>query len=267
MAKKLSDYADSPAVANYPNGKLVDESAPGANDGTLLREIPVNDMWTCFAKMMDNANITWSGGADNQTTSQFFEALIANVMPVGSLMNSFLTETQFNAQPGYDATKWVICDGRSVTGSRYHTVTGQTSIPNAQSRFQRMASTPDNLIRGFQPHSIGTHNHVMSHIHQQLYLASSGSDAVVYAMQTKSPSTVSFTGGSPAALTLAKTGVTSGTDISPSIPSGAPSAVYTAGVDNSPGGSGSTAVTGATSTASTETRPDTIIVNTFIRIN
>ena len=46
---------------------------------------------------------------------------------VGNKIESFLTEGQFQTING---PEWVLCDGRDVTGSLYHTVTGDTSIPN-----------------------------------------------------------------------------------------------------------------------------------------
>lgn len=49
--------------------------------------------------------------------------------PVGSVQESMLTEAQFQAQAG---SGWILSDGRSVTGSLYHTVTGLTTVPDAR---------------------------------------------------------------------------------------------------------------------------------------
>ena len=46
-------------------------------------------------------------------------------LPVGSVVNSFLTLTQFQGQAG---TGWILADGSHVSGSSYETITGQSSI-------------------------------------------------------------------------------------------------------------------------------------------
>lgn len=47
--------------------------------------------------------------------------------PVGAKTYSMLTEAQFQAQNG---SGWVLADGRNVSGSDYHTKTGQTTVPD-----------------------------------------------------------------------------------------------------------------------------------------
>jgi hypothetical protein len=54
--------------------------------------------------------------------------------PVGAILHSNLTEAQFQAEQG---AGWVLADGRSVTGSRYETVTGNANIPDLRGRFLR----------------------------------------------------------------------------------------------------------------------------------
>lgn len=46
---------------------------------------------------------------------------------IGAVQSALITESQFQAQFG---TGWVLADGRSVTGSRYATLTGKTTIPD-----------------------------------------------------------------------------------------------------------------------------------------
>jgi hypothetical protein len=53
---------------------------------------------------------------------------------VGDIRQSFLTEVQFQSLNGSD---WVLCDGRSVTGSSYETITGNPNIPDARGVFLR----------------------------------------------------------------------------------------------------------------------------------
>lgn len=52
-----------------------------------------------------------------------------SVGPVGGLMSAMLTEAQFQAIYG---TGWVLMDGRSVAGSKYASMTGNNSIPDAR---------------------------------------------------------------------------------------------------------------------------------------
>lgn len=46
---------------------------------------------------------------------------------IGAIQSAFLTETQFQGQFG---TGWILADGRSVTGSRYASLTGSASVPD-----------------------------------------------------------------------------------------------------------------------------------------
>ena len=53
---------------------------------------------------------------------------------VGDLVHSMLTEVQFQAQR---STNWVLADGRSVVGSEYEALTGNSSIPDSRGQFLR----------------------------------------------------------------------------------------------------------------------------------
>jgi len=57
-----------------------------------------------------------------------------DILPVGSVIHSMLTEAQFQAET---SSGWILADGRSVVGSRYAAITGATTSPNAQGRFLR----------------------------------------------------------------------------------------------------------------------------------
>ena len=59
---------------------------------------------------------------------------------VGSIQQSILTEPQWAAALGtVEAKKWVLADGRSVAGSKYAAVTGNSSIPDLRGAYMRMA--------------------------------------------------------------------------------------------------------------------------------
>lgn len=46
---------------------------------------------------------------------------------IGAIQSAILTEAQFQSQFG---AGWVLADGRSVTGSKYHSLTANTVIPD-----------------------------------------------------------------------------------------------------------------------------------------
>lgn len=53
---------------------------------------------------------------------------------IGEIISASLDETQLQTQMG---TEWVLCDGRSVVGSRYEAITGFSTIPDARGVFLR----------------------------------------------------------------------------------------------------------------------------------
>jgi hypothetical protein len=53
---------------------------------------------------------------------------------VGDIIHSMLTEEQFILENGGG---WVLADGRDVTGSKYATVTGNTTVPDMRGQFLR----------------------------------------------------------------------------------------------------------------------------------
>lgn len=58
----------------------------------------------------------------------------ATTTQVGDVVQSMLTEAQFQAER--DGT-WVLADGRSVSGSKYETITGNANIPDLRGQFLR----------------------------------------------------------------------------------------------------------------------------------
>ena len=72
---------------------------------------------------------TWQDAPTPATVSYFF---------VGDIRTALLTEAQFQAEVGTD---WILMDGRDVTGSGYHTLTGNTTVPNITSTGAFLRST------------------------------------------------------------------------------------------------------------------------------
>ena len=67
---------------------------------------------------------------------------LGSILPVGTIIHSMLTTTQFAAEYG---TNWILADGSSVTGSKYAAVTGNSTVPDMTGRFLRGkgANNPD----------------------------------------------------------------------------------------------------------------------------
>jgi len=107
-----------------------------------------------------------------ETKSIFSNSWIAKLIQkgstgsVGEVKASLLTESQFQSQNG---TGWVLSDGRDVTGSAFHALTGNTVIPDARGVALRGKNNgradgnqnPDGdlAIGAFQGDSVQPHNH------------------------------------------------------------------------------------------------------------
>ena len=59
-------------------------------------------------------------------------------LAVGTIQMSTLDETQFTTAMGADAVKWVLADGRSVSGSEYTRITANESVPDMSGLFTVM---------------------------------------------------------------------------------------------------------------------------------
>lgn len=94
------------------------------------------------------------------------QALIDLVYPVGAYLTADVTEAQFQSQMG---SGWVLCDGRSVVGSSYETLTGNANIPDARGMVLRGKNegrtdgneNPDGEIAlgTYQADQFESHNH------------------------------------------------------------------------------------------------------------
>lgn len=61
-------------------------------------------------------------------------ATIVDTNPVGHVISAMLDENQFRAIHG---AGWILADGRSVAGSKYATITGNTTAPDLRGQFLR----------------------------------------------------------------------------------------------------------------------------------
>lgn len=86
---------------------------------------------------------------------------LGSILPVGTIIHSMLTTTQFAAEYG---DNWVIMDGRSVAGTKYAAVTGNSTIPDARGTFLRAKGAtynPDGDL------AVGTYtaDRLVAHVH------------------------------------------------------------------------------------------------------
>lgn len=101
---------------------------------------------------------------------------IGSILPVGTIIHSMLTTAQFATQYG---TNWVLADGANVSGSLYHSVTGNTNIPDMRGAFLRAKGAtynPDGDL------AVGTYtaDKYASHDHPGDYLTAGGSNVTGY---------------------------------------------------------------------------------------
>lgn len=67
-------------------------------------------------------------------TIKWFKKLNQDAGSIGDVKHSLLTQAQFQEDHG---TSWVLMDGRDVTGSKFQTKTGNSTIPDARGQFLR----------------------------------------------------------------------------------------------------------------------------------
>lgn len=153
---------------------------------------------------------------------------------VGDIVSAMLTEVQFQALK--DST-WVLMDGRDVTGSEYNTITGNTTLPDARGQHLRGENNgrvdgqenPDaTALGGAQTDAMQGHNHLGT---------GAGSNEFLYRRGANGIYNDPFAGGT----VYDRNTVTAGTET-------------TNGVDGTP-------------RIGNESRPKSITINYFIKIN
>lgn len=85
---------------------------------------------------------------------------IGSILPVGTVIHSMLSTTQFASEYG---DNWVLADGRNVSGTKYHSVTGSTTVPDMRGRFLRGkgVNNPDGdlSLGAYTADKVGPHVH------------------------------------------------------------------------------------------------------------
>ena len=179
------------------------------------------------------------------------------LMPVGSIIQSIMTEAEFQAEAG---TSWILMDGRSIVGSKLARIKSISVIPDASGRFLRTAGGNAAALAAPQADDNKPHTHAIDHDHP---VKTSSTQS---ANHTHGGTTYDTTNGiTRGGTTLGNAGTIvaslSYAEHSHSFTTGTESANHSHTVDLDP-------LTGSSgSTGTTETRPVNLTVNTFIRIN
>jgi hypothetical protein len=103
------------------------------------------------------ATYSWNGTrwVKVATASSSGSAAAGDIWTVGSIQQSILTEPQWTNALGTEAIKWAIADGRDVTGSKYATLTGNSTIPDLRGAYMRMAGV-NNTKAGWDGGALAT---------------------------------------------------------------------------------------------------------------
>ena len=111
------------------NGSAWTFAAPKANETHLVQDVAETWHWNGTA---------WVQVAVASTTGG--PAAAGELWMVGDVKQSILLEPAFiNELPVAERNKWVLADGRTVTGSRYATITGNNNVPDLRGSFLRMS--------------------------------------------------------------------------------------------------------------------------------
>jgi len=95
-----------------------------------ISQVPITQESVRFNQPMASSSTSAIAGVCN--------ALLRIFLPVGSIVQSILTEADFQAELGNPSPEtWVLADGRNVAGSTYTVVTGNSTIPDLRGVFLR----------------------------------------------------------------------------------------------------------------------------------
>jgi hypothetical protein len=109
-----------------------DFNMPRANESRLVESQAATFSWngTSWVKIAQAGSVN---------------AAQASLWCVGDIKQSSLTEPQFKTMLGpAEENKWVLADGRDVTGSDYATLTGNNNVPDLRGAYLRMAGQNNN---------------------------------------------------------------------------------------------------------------------------
>lgn len=118
----------------------------------------IEDAFNYLAKELNAARTNNASSALTDSNSADYTG-----MPVGSVVHSMLTLSQFQAQAG---SGWVLSDGSSCSGTSYEAITGFSNLPDMRGRFLRAKShgsgnNPDGdlSLGAYSSDKLGSHSH------------------------------------------------------------------------------------------------------------
>lgn len=148
--------------------------------------IPIAQESVQFNNPVSEASLSAIAGLAN--------GLLSIACPIGSILDSMLTELQFQAQLGNPSpATWVLADGRDITGSALQQLTSQTNAPDLRGIFTRGKNNgrvdgkqnPDGelALGTYTADGVGSHTHPVP---QAFYpgVGKSGAESPVFSANT-----------------------------------------------------------------------------------
>ena len=137
--KEVTEVAKAAGVAYEFTGVISDPSDPIDKDEPLFI-FKSGGKGEYFATMLEDGSRSDYGGRWSLLLSAGPPPAppAEGEMFVGSIQLSLLDEAQFATAMGVDADKWILADGRNVSGSEYTRITTNESVPNMTGMFTRM---------------------------------------------------------------------------------------------------------------------------------
>lgn len=111
----------------------------------------------CFFLLVSFNSFAEVNPGDEITAKKFNES----TAHIGEIKTSILTQTQFQ---GLYGSCWVQMTGQDISGSDLASLTGITSLPNAQGRFLRTTGGNAPALGQTQEDDIKSHNHDISYV-------------------------------------------------------------------------------------------------------
>jgi Protein of unknown function (DUF2793) len=159
--------------------------------------------------LIEDVGETWHWNGTNWVKVAVAQAAATStgeLWQVGSIQQSLLTETQWASVLGPEAAKWVLADGRNVAGSRWATVTGQTTVPDLRGAFLRAAGQNSNAQPNWNGNAVGSFHNDTTRMPRNTPFTASASTAgehkhwqTVAAFTGGSAGTHTWSGGTPTA--------------------------------------------------------------------
>ena len=133
-----------------PEINMIPSNSSGATQGWIANSTTAQFRYNGQSLVNGNVSmITQSGrivvkpsGADVPKPMPVGSYIIQNTQPLGTIIDSILTETQLNSNA---SGNWVLCDGRSIANSALATLASISVAPDLRGRYTAMAGVANGL--------------------------------------------------------------------------------------------------------------------------